>query len=301
MIRMRPPMLTPAPRTLGWGVLALALSSGLSVARAEESAAETAPQAAAVSSAPVERERVHVLISRKERAEGKNEVALFGSVQVNGKFTEHLGTGLDYAYHAREAFALTVGGTWFARAVQSEFTESELIDKARQQPLTASALLLNWEGHAGLELSPIYGKFAVFNTGVVQFGLYLGSSLGVAKTSVQLRSADPNGDRDRTFGDTGYKPVGIFNAGFRMFFSERLAFKAEIRDTIYSGAVQTINGCTYKNLQAVAAGGSVPATCDKSAFLDRVTDGQIASELVKDPSSDVLNNVSFLAAVSVLF
>jgi outer membrane beta-barrel protein len=323
--------------TLRWGALAAALLLAAPAARAQdaadapadapkadapapEAAATEAPKAEAPAAeapklteapklerggSPTQRERVHVLISRKERAEGKQEIALFGSVQVNGKFTEHLGLGLDYAYHLREAFAVTAGGTWFARGVQSDFTETELITKARQQPFTASALLLQWEGHVGLELSPIYGKFAFFDSSVVQFGLYLGSSLGVAQTRVQLRPADPNNDRDRTFGDTGLKPVGIFNAGFRMFFSERIAFKAEVRDTVFSGAVQTINGCTYKDLQAVAASprgkASVPAGCNQNAFPDNVADGQIASDLVKDPSSDVLNTVSFVAAVSVLF
>lgn len=248
-----------------------------------------------------QRQRVHVLISRNERDEGKQEIAFFGSVQVNGKFTEHLGTGLDYAYHLREAFALTAGGTWFYRGVQSSFTEDELIKKAHQQPFTASALLLKYEGHVGFELSPIYGKFALFDSSVVQFGLYLGSALGVADTRVQLRPPDPNTKRERTFGETGLKPVGVFNVGFRMFFSEHIAFKAEIRDTIFSNTVPTINGCTGKDLQALTAGTAVKASCNRAAFPDRQADGAIALDLVKEPSSDVLNNVAFAAAVSVLF
>lgn len=328
---VRPTMKTLLPKFL-LGALVAALALAPAAARAEESDGDAAKADAPKADAPAEgdakpeakaesaeaaeaakpaqkaapsgkHEQAHVLITRKERAEGRHEVALFGSVQVNGKFTEHLGTGLDYAYHLREAFAITAGGTWFARGVQSSFTETELIAKARQQPFTASALLLQWEGHAGLELSPIYGKFAMFDSGVVQFGLYLGTSLGVAQTRVQLRAADTTGQtqRDRTFGDTGLKPVGIFNAGFRMFLSEHLALKAEVRDTVFSDAVQTINGCTSKDLQALTTGGSPAAGCNKGAFLDRVSDGSIALDLVKEPSSDVLNNVAFTFAISALF
>ncbi len=249
------------------------------------------------------RQEAHVLIRRRERAEGKNEISLNESIEVNGKFTEQLGTGLDWAYHLREAFAFGLGGTWYERAVESSFTEDELITKARQEPLTASALLLQWEAHAGVELSPIYGKFAWFDSGVVQFGFYLGSALGVADTRVQLRSADPNTGRDRTFGETGLKPIGLFNAGFRLFFSEHIAVRAEIRDTVYSDSVQTINGCTSADLDALTGNDPthVGASCNAAAFPSVSADGPIADQLVKTPSSDVLNNIAFNAALSVLF
>jgi outer membrane beta-barrel protein len=330
----RPMPRTPSLSRLA-GVLALALALSSAVARADEPADDAAPatpaatdaaKTPAVTESPVaatpaapgaakpvdtisgvtlgesgQRQQVHVLISRSERDEGKNEIALSFPVQVNGKFTEHFGIGLDWAYHLREAFAVTAGGTYYVRGVQSAFTEEELIQKAKQQPFTASALLLKYEGHAGIELSPIYGKFAFFDQSVVQFGFYLGSAFGVGDTRVQLRPADPNTKRDRTFGETGPRPVGIFNAGFRMFFSEHIAFKAEIRDTIFSDEVTRINGCSSQDLVKVQSNGAVSTTCDKTKFLDRAADGAIAADLVNQPSSDVLNIIAFAASISVLF
>jgi outer membrane beta-barrel protein len=249
------------------------------------------------------RQFAHVLISRRERAEGRSELSLFGTVQVNGKFTQHVGTGLEFGHHLREAFALTAGGTWYPYAVQSGFTEQELITKASQQPFAASAVLMDWETHAGFELQPIYGKFAVFNSGVVQFGFYLGSSVGVGHTKIQLGAPDEKTGRDRSFGDIGFKPVGVFNAGFRMFFSERLALRAEIRDTVFSSVVDRINGCNAADLKSLAASGKVSDGCNGAAFdgAQRDYDIGVAKDLVGEPSSDIINNVQFTTALSVLF
>jgi outer membrane beta-barrel protein len=283
-------------------------------APAVEAPAAEAP-AAALKAGPVDpltgvtlgpsgaRQFAHVLIARRERAEGRSELSLLGAVQVNGKFTQHVGTGLEFGHHLREAFALTLGGTWNPYAVQSGFTEEELITKASQQPFAASAVLLDWEGHAGFELSPIYGKFAVFNSGVVQFGFYLGSSVGVGHTKIQLGAPDEKTGRERSFGDIGLKPVAIFNAGFRMFFSERIALRAEIRDTVFSSVVDRINGCNAVDLKSLAQGGAVSTGCDKAAFstAQRDYDVGVAKDLVGEPSSDIINNVAFTTALSVLF
>lgn len=243
------------------------------------------------------RQAAHIIIKREERAEGLHEITLSNPIQANGKFTQHVGVSLDYLYHLREAFAFGFGGTYNYYAAQSQFTE-DLIDRAKQQPYTASALLLDWEGHVGIEVSPIYGKYALFDWSVVQFGFYFGAYAGLGHTKVQLRKADPDQDRPRTFGDTGLRPVGLFSAGMRMFLGKHVALRFELRDTIYSDEVSRINGCTWSDLNSNAG---VAASCNKDAFYDKESDGAIAKDLLKEPSSDVLHNVAFVAGLSVLF
>ena len=243
------------------------------------------------------RQAAHIIIARDERAEGRHEVSLSNPLQANGKFTQHVGVSLDYLYHLREAFGFGFGGTFNYYAAQSQFTE-DLIARAKQQPYTASALLLDWEGHVGIEVSPIYGKYALFDWRVVQFGFYFGAYGGLGHTKVQLRSADPGTGRGRTFGDTGLRPVGLFSAGMRMFFGQHFAVRFELRDTIYSAEVNRINGCTRVDLQGTGSGS---AECNMDAFFSREADGAIAADLLKEPSSDVLHNVAFVGALSVLF
>lgn len=243
------------------------------------------------------RQAAHIIIKRDERAEGMQELSLGIPVQLNGKFTQHVGVTLDYLLHLREAFGIGVGGTYNYWAAQSQFTE-DLIDRAKQQPVTASALLLDWEAHAGVEVSPLYGKYALFDWSVVQFGFYFGAYGGIGHTKVQLRKADPDSGRGRTFGDTGFRPVGLLSAGMRMFLGKNIALRFELRDTIYSDSVQRINGCTQKDLTAP---GGPAQECRINAFYDTQADGTIAADLMKDPSSDILHNVAFAAAFSVLF
>jgi outer membrane beta-barrel protein len=244
----------------------------------------------------------HILIVRKDRAEGKSEISLSVPAQINGKFVTHFGLGLDYAYHLRETFALTAGGTWFYWNAQNSFTDNELLPKARQVPTASEALLMTWEAHGGFEIQPFYGKFAVFNSGVVQFGFYIGTGAGVAHTRVEIQSDDGTG-HGRTFGDTGYRPMGLFNAGFRMFFNEHVALRLEVRDLIYSAAVTRINGCTYNDLIAIKGNQSshVGSGCSASSFTNPVSDANIAAQQVTDPSSEVLNNLMVSLAFSVLF
>lgn len=270
-------------------------------AAAVEVEAEAEPEIDALTGAELgssgPRQAAHIIIKRNERAEGLHEFSLSNPVQVNGKFTQQVGVSLDYLYHLREAFAFGVGGTYNYYAAQSQFTE-DLMLRAKQQPFAASTLLLDYEAHAGVEVSPIYGKFALFNWSVVQFGLYFGAYGGIGHTKVQIRAADEGDNRGRTFGDTGFRPVGIFSAGMRMFLSKHIALRIEVRDTIYSDDMSTINGCSRTDLLA----GAVPAdACNLGAFYEAEKDAPQAADLLKEPSSDVLHNVAFVAAFSVLF
>lgn len=243
------------------------------------------------------RQAAHIIIKRNERAEGLHELSISNPVQINGKFTQHIGASLDYLYHLREAFAFGVGGTYNYYAAQTQFTD-DLAERAMQAPFAAPTLLMDYEAHAGVEVSPIYGKFALFDWSVVQFGLYFGAYGGVGHTKIQLRAADSVNNRGRTFGDTGLRPVGIFNAGMRMFLSKHMALRVEVRNTMYSNDMSRINGCTKND---ITGGGAPAASCNLDAFYDRQADGGAAAELLKDPSSDVLHNVAFVAAFSVLF
>ena len=103
-----------------------------------------------VSGAPLYNPNVAVHIVQKKRFadEGRHEFALFpAAVQVNGKFTQHAGTALSYVYHLQENFGLQVTGQYNWYSNESRFN-LELIDKVREQAQAASSLLLT-VGRAG--------------------------------------------------------------------------------------------------------------------------------------------------------
>ncbi|RKH77944.1 outer membrane beta-barrel domain-containing protein [Corallococcus sp. AB045] len=285
-----------------------------------------AQQQRLVNGAPLYNPNVNVHIVQKKRFadEGKHELVLYpAAVQVNGKFTNHVGTALNYVYHLQENFALQVGGQYNWYSDESNFN-LELIDKVREQAQAASSLLLQWGAHAGVEVTPLYGKFAFFNNSLAQFSLVLSGGAGIGKTRHLIRPEVANEVDGQTyqvparFGDTGNKFLGEVGGGFRVQFGEHYALRLEVRDLIYTARVDKVDGCNLADFEALEAaraanqpfdGLNLSGSCKVAKFdgVDPKTkknyreDIILGRDLVAEPSSDVLNNVSFYAGFSVLF
>ena len=266
--------------------------------------------AAAAQQADPDAVRIHVLEQRPFTEAGRWELSFFGNTQVNPKFTVHSGAAAEVAYHLRENLAAQFGVWYFPVSVQSALSE-ELLTKARVAPETAEAFLLRAAALAGLELMPIYGKLNVFDGKILQLGMYLNGALGAAKTRVQLRpSSDPV--TGRTFGDTGFRPVASLGIGLRVFLSDQLTMRLELRDFAYSGYVSRVNGCNHEDAARIetaeangqTASGLSPG-CDERAFGSPGAQAQLnagaAKDLLARPSSDVINTIAFQGGLSWLF
>ncbi|QAT84645.1 hypothetical protein EJ065_3077 [Corallococcus coralloides] len=285
-----------------------------------------AQQQRLVNGAPLYNPNVNVHIVQKKRFadEGKHELVLYpAAVQVNGKFTNHVGSALSYVYHLQENFALQVGGQYNWYSDESDFN-LELIDKVREQAQAASSLLLQWGAYAGVEVTPLYGKFAFFNNSLAQFSVVLSGGAGLGKTRHLIRPEVANEVDGQTFqvparfGDTGNKFLGEVGGGFRVQFGEHYALRLEVRDLIYTARVDKVDGCNLADFEALEAaraanqpfdGLNLSGSCKVAKFdgVDPETkknyreDIILGRDLVAEPSSDVLNNVSFYAGFSVLF
>ena len=269
-----------------------------------------AASAAAAQQADPDAVRVHVLEQRPFTEAGRWELSFFGNTQVNPKFTVHAGISAELAYHLRENLAVQLGVFYFPVSVQSTLSE-ELLIKAREAPETAEAFLLRGAALAGVELMPIYGKLNVFDGKNLRLGMYLNGGLGAAKTRLQLRpSSDPT--TGRTFGDTGYRPIASLGIGLRVFVSEKITVRLELRDFAYSGYVSRVNGCNYADAvqieSAEAAGqtaSGLSAGCNERAFGAPGAQAQLnagaAKDLLARPSADVINNLAFQGGLSWLF
>ena len=251
-------------------------------------------------------QRVHVVERRPFSEANRAELTLFGLGQVNPHFTVHAGVGVELSYHLRENLAALASVTYNALAHQSSLTE-ELAAKVDQQPLAASALLLQADALAGLELMPIYGKISFFDRTILRLGLYVNAGLGVAKTRLQLRPSDAVGGR--SFGDTGFRPEAGLGVGARIFAGDRFTVRLELRDRVYSAYVSKVNGCTVQDARAIRGSGSAATGltpgCSASSFGGSEEEmksgaGSAAIQL-GEPSSSVINNIAFQGGVSWLF
>ncbi|MFP2910792.1 outer membrane beta-barrel domain-containing protein, partial [Pyxidicoccus sp. 3LFB2] len=296
------------------------------VLAAEAPRTTEAQQQRLVHGAPLYNPNVSVHIVQKKRFadEGRHELALFpATVQVNGKYTNHAGSALQYIYHLQENFAFQVTGQYNWYSNESDFN-LELIDKVREQAQAASSLLLVWGAQAGVEVTPLYGKFAFLNDSLAQFSVVLSGGAGVGSTRHLIRPEVANEVDGESFtvparfGDTGTKFLGSVGGGFRLQFGESYALRMEVRDLIYTARVDKVDGCNLADFEALEAARasnqdfaslSLSGSCKYEKFdgVDPDTkknyreDIILGRDLVAEPSSDVLNNISFYAGFSILF
>ncbi|MDY7232984.1 outer membrane beta-barrel domain-containing protein [Hyalangium rubrum] len=286
----------------------------------------TAEQQRLVHGAPLYNPNVAVHIVQKKRFadEGRHEFSLYPvTVQMNGRFTNHTGTALNYTYHLQENFALQVGGQYNWYSNESDFN-LELIDKVREQAQAASSLLLVWGAQAGVEVTPLYGKFAFYDDQLAQFSLVITGGAGFGGARHLIRPEVDNqvdGETFRVparFGDAGTKFLGSVGGGFRLQFGDSYAIRLEVKDLVYTARVDRVDGCNladFEKMEAARASDSpfadlgLSGGCQFQKFdgVDPKTkknyreDIILGRDLVAEPSSDVLNNVSFYAGFSVLF
>jgi len=267
---------------------------------------------------------VHVVQKKRFADEGRHELTLYPAVaQVNGRFTEHAGTAFHYTYHLQENFGLQVSSIYNWYSNESLFN-LELIDKVREQAQAASALLLVWGAQAGVEVTPLYGKFAFYDNHLLQFSLVLSGGAGIGSTRVLIRPDVVNevDGAQRTvparFGATGSKFLGSVGGGFRVQFGDSMALRLEMRNLVYTARVDNVDGCDLGDFQKLEDGrgsGSdfsqlgLSGSCQYQKFdgVDPKTkknyreDIVLGKDLVGNPSSDVLNNLNFYAGFSFLF
>ncbi|MGZ3458781.1 MAG: outer membrane beta-barrel domain-containing protein, partial [Archangium sp.] len=279
-----------------------------------------------VNGAPLHNPNVSVHVVQKKRFadEGRHELTLYPLVaQVNGRFTQHMGTAFHYTYHLQENFGLQLSTQYNWYSNESPFN-LELIDKVREQAQAASALLLLWGVQAGVEVTPLDGKFAFYDDHLLQFSLVLSGGAGIGSTRVLIRPAVTNqvdGESYHVparFGDTGTKFLGSVGGGFRVQFGDSMALRLEMRDQVYTARVDRVDGCNLQDFQKLedARGSGVAfsdlglsGSCQYQKFdgVDPKTrknyreDIVLGKDLVGNPSSDVLNNLGFYAGFSFLF
>jgi outer membrane beta-barrel protein len=264
---------------------------------------------------------VHIVEQKTYSDSGKFEIVLFPvAMQVNGKFTQHYGTMASVVWHLQENFGLQITGGYNWYNVESAFN-GELVEKFRVEAQAATSLLWTWGVMGGVEVVPFYGKFALFEGTLAHFSFVINGGVGAGGTRHQLKpeTVRTNGTISQaTYGDTGARFMGGLGAGFRLRLGERFAFRLEVRDVVYTARMERVNGCNVDDLRAMdqkIRGGQDPSTatvgdsCQVDTFTGTIEDTDIkksndvplALNLVRIPSSDVLNNIGLYLGISFLF
>ena len=248
-------------------------------------------------------ERIHVIQRKTDLLEGRIELTVYPlTLQINSRWTEHLGMGLMGSFHLTETFALQMLAASNLLIARETSLQTELRDKAQLQPPSAPSILTRHYAVLGFEMSPIYGKLAFYEGAMMSFNLIVTAGGGVADTAVQLLGADSDRGHQVT-AHAGLRAAGLVGAGFRVHLADDWMIRAEVRDLVYSARITRLNGCTADDLSAVAGtGGAVSESCRVEWFDPDYlgVDGQIAKSRT-DGSSDTINQISAYVGVSYLF
>lgn len=265
-------------------------------------AAPSGEQQKLVSGAPLYNPNVAVhIVEKKGFADrGKKELILYPvAIQANGKATQHIGTAFSAVHHAHENFGFQLSGVYNWFTSESAFN-GEMLDKIHREFQTATSLLLVWGVQGGVEVTPLYGKFAWYQESLAHFSVVVNGGAGVGSTRHLI---NPGKSGPATFGDTGLKFLGSLGAGFRLQFGQQFALRLELRDLVYTARVDAVNGCDFEDLNAMKGNlekANVRPGCKKEKFKDTL-DVNLAKNLVETPSSDVLNNLGVYAGAAFLF
>jgi len=251
-------------------------------------------------------ELIHTVERKVYTAAGHGEVTLYpAAVQLNSKFTNTDGLALAVSYAIQENVALQLMGFYNYTGGNTGFSQSLLEIHAR--PQAADALYLDYGAVGGFEVSPIYGKFAFYQGSLVQFRFVLDAGAGIGHTSVQLTNgpdaSDPTAPSAQ-YGDAGYRFVGDLGVGFRLLLGSTIALRLEMRDLLYTARVDHIDGCDLNDVTGLLNTQAPTDGCKGSSFGNTTvqqTSLTVAQDLLKDVSSDVVNDVVFFLGASILF
>jgi outer membrane beta-barrel protein len=203
-----------------------------------------------------EDESIYVVQKRAYSKKGKFEITPFVFTAMNPKFVGYIGGGFSFAYHLRENFAVEFS-TSIPYAI-APFYSALVYEVYTYETLTPEEVDLKqveYFGALSAQFSALYGKFELYGI-LLDYDLYLTAGLGLTTTK---EPCVPNtGDCGGAIGQyvnptTGLlegglgfglhtpeaggdalKLSGHLGGGIRMFFTERLGVRIEIRDIVYA-------------------------------------------------------------------
>jgi hypothetical protein len=233
---------------------------------------------------------------REATATRRFEVSLAPAVvQVNGLFTQHVGTFGTFSWrvHERVAVQLLAGGNWYSD--EAPFN-AELASKFHVESQAASSQLWTWGALAGTELEPFFGELALFGSRA-RAGVVLGAGLGAGGTRHRLSQSPGEATR---FGDTGTRFMAAVAVGLRLRVGDRFVARLELRDVFHSAAMSTVNGCTLADARGIVSGLLPSGPVSPGCALE-YRDAPLAMQLLQTPTSSVLHHVGVSVAAGFVF
>jgi hypothetical protein len=244
------------------------------------------------------------VVQPPEEYNDKFELSVLGAAQINGAYTRHFGVAPALSYRFNRTFAVSLMGVWNFVNESNGFADG-LVHVAREIPKGSSPLVVLAGGAlAGLEVSPLVGKFTWFENHLVQFSFVVNAGAGVGFRRVQLRSSQNCAGAtglcfpDPSYGDLNPNLLAGVGGGLRAQLGELIAVRLELRDLIYPSTIDSIDGCDRADLSALNSRlRPISSGCNVAASDVGAASGAIAAP----PASAIINNLGVYVGASLNF
>jgi len=121
-----------------------------------------------------------VVIPRKRFLKGgRLELAPFTGTSINDILIRHYVFGLDLNYFITDALSIGLQGNYYVK----QLTERETLIGLQYNRIPTLNRYL-WSGMLSFGYVPVYGKFALFNKGIVHWEIIGSAGVGVTKTEI---------------------------------------------------------------------------------------------------------------------
>lgn len=157
---------------------------------------------------------------------GRFEIAPTVGFTLNDPYQRNILFGANLAYHIADSFAIGItalGGASFETGLAEEVQQKR---PERAEGFSGVQLMASGE----LVYTPLIGKFALFGRSIINYDLHLIVGGGLASLT---------GETDDL---SSASPMAVAGVGLRAFIGDWLALNLEVRDYIFSSALNSVAG-----------------------------------------------------------
>jgi outer membrane beta-barrel protein len=202
------------------------------------------PEGAGRGIVPASDESVYVVQPRAYSKSGRLEVTSAFYTSLSNRFVGYLGPGISVAWHVRENFAIELNSSipGVIRRYYSDLVYETLALKL--EPIAVDLKQMTWFAALSLQFSTLYGKLDLYGH-LVDYDFYVAGGAGAATTVEICEPAGQNGCSDPRGGllygertpssqADAVKLLGSLAGGMRVFFTENLGLRFELRDLVFA-------------------------------------------------------------------
>jgi len=157
---------------------------------------------------------------------GRFEVAPTVGFTLNDAFKRNILFGANLNYHVTDNFALGVNAMG-GFALDTGLAE-DVLNKREEKVEGFSSVQLMASGE--IVYTPLIGKFALFGRSIVNYDLHLLIGGGLASLTGDAQDLD------------SASPMAVAGIGFRAFVGDWMAINLQVRDYIFSSAINSVAG-----------------------------------------------------------